>query len=289
MLCVCYLLLIYYDLCYKLLPIMTKPQVFLFEDYKSVLHSVLKDQAWGAVSKLAQAAGCQRSYLSRVLNQEIHLTPDQAFKLCQHWEMADDEQKYFLLLLEKDRASDPNYKRYLERQLMLLKKNFEDLKNRVERPTIATEQSEWAYFSNWMPAALHLATSVPNLQTLDQLVQRFHLHPEVIKHVMKNLEKDGFVQYLGNNKWKYKSGARHIPLDSPLLSLHAQNWRLRALQSHGSRDPNEIHYTLVQSMSLKAAREIKSRLSDIVAEVEKIAGPSKEEEMFSCTLDFFKC
>ncbi len=268
---------------------MNKPQVFQFEDYKSALQTCLKDQAWGSVSKLAQAAGCQRSYLSRVLNQEIHLTLDQAFKLCQYWDLNESEQKYFLAMVEKDRASDPDYKNYLARQMDAIKGEFENLKNRVERPSIESAHTEWMYFSNWLPVALHLASSIPQLQSLEQLSQRFNLHPDLALQVMKNLEGGGFVQYLGNNKWKYKTGARHIPLDSPLLRLHAQNWRLQALQAHSKKDPGEIHYTLVQSMSLKAAKEIKSRLSDVVAEVEKIAGPSKEEEIFSCTLDFFKC
>lgn len=53
-------------------------------------------------------------------------------------------------------------------------------------------------------------------------------------------------------------------------------------------DPDEIPYTMVQSMTVPAAEKIKQRLLEFIDESRKITGPSKEEELICITCDLFR-
>jgi hypothetical protein len=72
--------------------------IFAFGHYKDFLRAHC-DASRGALTKLAEAAGCQRSYLSKVLTADPHLTPDQGFLISRFLEFKSDEAEYFMLLL----------------------------------------------------------------------------------------------------------------------------------------------------------------------------------------------
>src|SRR5688572_22444899 len=95
--------------------LMEMPNVFTATSYKQLLEQLLRGPGQrGALSKAAVALGTQVSYLSRVMNTELHLTPDQAFVLGRHLKFKEAEQRYFRLLVDYERAADPGYRTSLQ-------------------------------------------------------------------------------------------------------------------------------------------------------------------------------
>jgi plasmid maintenance system antidote protein VapI len=96
---------------------MNEKSIFVFNSYKPILRQYLRAKGKrGALSRAAEALNCQRSYLSRVMNSELHLTPDQAFMLARFWKLPHQEREYFQLLVEHERASTREYKEELQAQ-----------------------------------------------------------------------------------------------------------------------------------------------------------------------------
>ncbi|MFX6794117.1 hypothetical protein ABTH15_20060, partial [Acinetobacter baumannii] len=76
------------------------------KDYKQFLLLQVAAHAgeYGYKSKLAVAAGCQKSFFSQVLNAHVHRTPEHALGLARFWKLNRLERDYFLELVNHARA-----------------------------------------------------------------------------------------------------------------------------------------------------------------------------------------
>ncbi len=94
-------------------------RIFYFNDYKKVIAHFIQvnESQRGYKSRLAEAAGCQNSYLSKVLSQAVHLTQDQGFGLSKFWNLMPVEEEYFLTLIQLERAGSLAYKNRLSEKL----------------------------------------------------------------------------------------------------------------------------------------------------------------------------
>lgn len=268
---------------------MQRESLFTFKDYKDYLKVRLSAEksTRGLVSKMAEACGCQRSYLSQVIHGHVHLTPDHAFGLSRFWEMPSAETEYFLLLVDHARAASISLKKYIESKLSVLAKDHENLSKRLQRPRIEPGEKELVYYSSWHWSAIHILVSIPEFQTVKALSKKLQIPESSIDHCLKTLEEFGLVRF-EKDRWIFSSGDLHLPKDSLLVSLHHQNWRQRALLDAQLRNEEGLHYTSVQTMSHRAFEQVKQVILDCIDESSKIAGPSKSEKMTCFGCDFFE-
>ena len=242
----------------------------------------------GELTRAARVLNCQRSYLSRVISGDLHLTPDHAFNLASFWKFTSVEREYFLSLVEYDRAGDKNYREFLKAKVMELKKKNESVAERTERKAFILDSHQATYFSSWVWSAIHFLTSIPEYQSVEAIAARIGVQREVALGFLQALEQQGFVIKTGA-QWKFHSGEFHAPQDSPLVLLHHQNWRMRAMLDAQNLGGNEsVHYTGVQTMSIEDVHKIKNLLLDFLGDTSRIAGPSNPEECMALSCDFFK-
>ena len=81
--------------------------LFRETSYKKALARLIEESApeRGTISRIADAIGCQRSYLSQVLHAKAQLTKDQAWNLCTFFGLPEMEATYFECLVDFERAS----------------------------------------------------------------------------------------------------------------------------------------------------------------------------------------
>jgi len=267
---------------------MKSKTVFEFSSYKSFMAQMLSAKTRrGQLTRAAEALNCQRSYLSRVISENLHLTPDHAFKLSRYWKLSHDHAHYFQTLVDFERAGDPEYRTHLKTRLSEMKRKNESVQERAARTGLSVDALQVNYFSNWIWSAAHFLTSIPEFQSLGALSQRLALRPEILLGYLKALEAQGFIESK-NEKWIYKSGEFHASKDSPLVILHHQNWRNRAVQDAQDFENGAVHFTAVQTVSHADYERLKELLLQFIAEASQIAGPSKPEEGIAITCDLFK-
>ncbi|MCB0385442.1 MAG: hypothetical protein KDD43_08620, partial [Bdellovibrionales bacterium] len=82
--------------------------IFKYLDYKEYLKKTIdkKTKVYGYRAKLAEAASCQRSFLSQVLHSSPHLTLEHGIGLCRYWQFSPMERYYFLALIQPARAGN---------------------------------------------------------------------------------------------------------------------------------------------------------------------------------------
>lgn len=258
---------------------------FSFDDYRLYL----KERAsadWGSITRMAKAAQCQRSYLSRAIKGEVQLTPDHWNGLCEYWRLPETESEYLMLLLEKARASSAAYRNRVERKLQRLRRERENLTNRLATPRLQTTEREMIYYSAWHWAAIHMATAIPSLQSEQAIAQELQLHLNLVRTSLQQMAEWGLVKKTGT-RWVFGSSNLHLPKNSPLIGQHHNHWRQRAVGDSLLTNGDGLHYTQIQAMDAKAYHEIKNLLLATIDRSLKIADPAKEENLIAVNIDAF--
>jgi uncharacterized protein (TIGR02147 family) len=262
--------------------------IFGFDNYLEYLQSFLKDNhdKRGIHARLAKAGGMHPSYLSRILSGVIHLTPDQAAGLCEYWGLDRDDTIYFLLLVDHARAGTPRLKKILAEELKTLRDKHQDLGQQLMADKVDT-QKENIYYSAWFYSAVHVLLTIPIYRTEAALADRLGLAIQETKQILETLAELGLVKK-ENSTWSPTKANIHLANQSWMASIHHSSWRVRSAQRIQFRDPHELHYTGVHSLSRKDFKVIKELLMKSLVDVDRIIRPSKEEELYCLTLDWFK-
>lgn len=263
--------------------------IYEFTDYRLYIEAQIKssDASWGLISKMAIAAECQRSQLSRVLSGRLHLTLDQAFGLTEFWQLNDDETQYFLKLVEMARAGRKSYRDQLAKEISQIQKSQEDLSRRLSQPPPPSSEIESFYYSNWTWAAIHILVSIPEYQNVKRISERLSLPVPMVEDTLHKLNQLGLVEKKGS-VWSYTAQTTHLSKNSPHIVAHHSNWRSRAVLDAQMSSSDGLHYTMVQSVSKKDFEKLKHSIIKMIENYNRVAGASKEEELICFNCDFFR-
>lgn len=262
--------------------------VFEFKHYKEYLRYRHKavERKHGELSRLAEAAGCQRTYLSQVLHGDVQLTPDHAVALADHWRLPDEEHFYFCRLVDLARAGTPRLQEHILSELSRLRRKSEDLGERYRMTPVSTAEDQLVYYSSWHWMAIHIISSIPDYQKSTVIAERLELPLRVVEECLFRLNAMGLVSQ-DKGRWVYSGGNVHLPKTSPLTPLNHWNWRERALNRVQLGASDGIHYTSTFSMSREDYSLLKARILGFLDECRSVIGPSREEELVALNLDFF--
>lgn len=268
--------------------IATMSSVFQFRDYRKFLLEEMKTRDLkGGVSRLAEAAECQRSHISRVLAGQLQFTMDQAYRISKFLHLDENESDYFLKLVEWDRSGDLGFRKKIEMDLNSLLKKQGNLSERLKQESLDLQERQMLYYSSWHWSALHIIVSLKEYQTSEAIAARLGMGVDEVQSSLERLSAMKLVEKSGS-KWKISSGSLHLSNQSPLNSVQHGNWRSRAVLDSQKLETDGLHYTVVQTISRSDFQMIKQKLLSFLDEYAKIAGPSKEEELICFAFDFFR-
>lgn len=258
-------------------------------DYKSFLRNLAEQQSHVKAihSKMAEAAGCQKSYFSKVLNGEAHLLPDHAYGIAEFLHMSEPETDYFLELVQLDRAGSPKLRQRQKRTLEKLKQQMENLHQRFRSESLNEEEEQKIYYSSWMYSAIHIACGIEGLRTVKTLASRFHLEPKRVEAVLLDLARMKLLEEQ-NGKWQRSPKHLHIPFGSPMNSVNHTNWSVKALQDIQLEKEDSLHYTAAYSLEKKDVDQIKHILIQAIERSREVVKPSHDEELVCLRVDLFR-
>lgn len=262
--------------------------VFDFTDYKDFLrHKVGEKSARrGLKAALAEAAGCQPTYVSQVLNGHAQLSLEQAIAISEFLGHSKDESHFFLLLVQKSRAGTQVLKRYYAEQIQDVLDRRLVLTRRLGAQNKLSEEHKTTFYSTWHYLAIHIALTVPELQTKEALCEYFRLPLKKVVSVLEFLTEAGLALQTGE-RFISEAGLLRIGNDSPHIHKHHSHWRTQALESLDREDLTDLHYTAVVSLSRSDVRVLKNRMLENIKDYVSTIRESKEEEVYALILDFF--
>ena len=263
--------------------------IFEFSDYRAVLSAQISLNASirGYQARLAEAAGCKRSFLSQVLHSNVNLTPDHGIGLCDFWKLDEDQTDWFMELLAEARAGTIQMRKLCRRRLDALKKKRANLTERFKPSRLLSKEAQAEYYSSWYWAAIHIVTCIPTCQTVQQISSRLQLRDGLVHKTLISLEKMGLVIQKGKG-WQVAESDLHVPKASKLNIANHVNWRQRAISDIQIGEEDSLHYTAVHALAVKDIPKIRREADICYSGTREIVKPSPEEEIVCLTCDLFR-
>lgn len=262
--------------------------VYEYVDYWKFLNDQIEKHSAirGYKGLLAEAAGCQRSFLSQVLSGQVQLTPDHAIGLASFWKMDPDATEYFMDLVNLGRAATPSLKSHLEKKLKERRTRMRDAAVRINKPELANIEQQSVYYSNWYWMAVHMLVGLKGYNSEGDVARRLHLPVEMVRQALPILQNMGLVEK-EKGQWKATTKSLHAPRDSIFSWLHHDSWRARSSEDIRKRKPDSVHFTGIFTLSEADKAKIQDLVLKLMDNAIKIVEPSPEEDMACLCIDWF--
>lgn len=266
-------------------------EIYDYTHYKSYLLDFIQFHALhrkGIQSEMAKLAGCQPGYMTRALKGQADLSLEQAHKLAPLLGHNQDENEFFLLLVQAERAGTNDLKIFFSKQLQKKKQQMLDLKNRYKIQDKLTLEDKAIYYSSWIYGAIHALASVPHFNKKETIAQILGYPVSDIAEKIQFLVSTKILEMKEDGTLSIGTYRLHLPSDHPLISKHHMNWRLKAMECMEQKiGPTDLHYSSVISLSHQDADKVKVMLTKMLDEIKKIIASSTEERVATLSLDFF--
>lgn len=263
--------------------------IYEFQDYKRYLRYWLKHNGpRGSQSKLADVAGCQRAFVSQVLQKEIHFSLEHAERINHFLGHTTEESRYFINLLSFARAGTQTLKDYFRQELNAILKNRLTLKDRLKNDKVLSHEDQSRYYSSWIYAAIHMAVMIPDLNTIEKLTKHFRVPQKKILEVVDFLtSRNLLIERSGT----LAVGNTHLYIsneDSQMIIKHHTNWRVQTIAALANEGPRDLHYSGVVTLSKDDALALKAYFIQCIEEAQKKIKDSKEEVLYVLGTDFYE-
>ncbi|MFL5814696.1 MAG: TIGR02147 family protein [Bdellovibrionia bacterium] len=269
--------------------------VFEAKSYKQYLNDRLDDPdaggGRGARARLSQAIGCQTAYTAQVLRGSAHFSLEQGEAINEYLGHTDEQGRFFLLLIQRDRAGSVKLRQRFEREISDVLSSRLALKNRLGVHQSLSDKNQLQYYSSWYYSAVHALTSIPGFQSPEKISRRLGIDSVRAAQALELLLESGLlVREKTRDGEQLKIGVAriHLPHDSPLISKHHINWRLQAIRALEKQKPENLHYSSVISISEEDYARIREVLVKTLESIKPIIRDSKEEKLKALALDLFE-
>lgn len=271
-----------------MLYIITMSNIFTYKSYKKYIQDLIMSYGRGSVGKLAEAAGCNRTYLSQVLNSKIQLIPDHIYGIADYVGLASDEQDFLILLLLYERSASRKIQDKLKAKIdeinqanLVLSKKISEKKDSSEIP----ELFKMKYYSTWKYAAIHTLTSVVGFQTTSAIAKKVGISETTALIQLKELRDMGLVKQVGN-RWIHSGKNIHTPAGSSHTALNHLNWRLRSIEDVNNK--HSVHYTTLFSLNVGDWDILRKQLLSYIEQQRDQIHKSGSEEVYCFCCDLFQ-
>ncbi len=206
--------------------------------------------------------------------------------MADYFRFSEQEEEYFLLLVQRDRAHEPKYQKKLDQKIGNLQKRALNLTNHIQDK--ATEmKADWMprYYSDWSYGAIHILTAIKDFQTPERMALKLGLSLERVLVVLKELEEMNLVAKSKKDLFVHTGHDFHLPGTSAFNRQNHLNWRLKAIENMQFAD--NLHYSSVFALSKKDIPIIKAQTLEFIESKRVRVTESGAEDLLCFCLDFF--
>lgn len=266
--------------------------LFEYTDYKAYVRDRIQNmpkKGRGEFRKISQVLGVSSTIVSHIFKGDRHLTTDHGLLLSNHLGLNDLETRYFLLLLNMERAASHQLKTYYQKEILALQEQSKSIKNNfVTKLDTLSEEFEALYFSDWKFGAFHLLTAIPGHNTIDAIADYFQFPRDLVQQVVSKLIQNGL---LVDDAGKLTIGPFNAYLDpnkSQVINGYRRNWRLKSLEKINHPKESDVFFSSVHAIDSNAQEKVRTLLTECLGEINRLCQEAKAEELHCINVDWFQ-
>jgi len=263
--------------------------VYEYQNYKKFVISWVRSQpkqGYGMYSKFADFLGTNSVVMTQIFKGDRDLNSEQAVKLSRFMGLSTLESDYFLLLVQRARAGSEDLRQTYSRQLDALRAQGQAIKNRIRHEQL-TDQDKAAFYANWYVIATWLAATIPNMSSARAIAHHFHIPEDQIAGALRFMFDKGLLVKT-NGRIDFGTNVIHVGHDSPYVSKHHSNWRIKAMQEMNQKRAGDLFYSAPMALSHDVLLRVRENLVRFVQETTKEVAASPSEKLACLNIDWFE-
>lgn len=272
------------------------------ESYKDVLkYAVLRGGPKADGSKLtfqsmAEHCRIQKTYLSKVLNHDGHLSEDQLYLALEYLEFDEEAREFTLLLMAHEKSSVPARKAELEKQIKDIRRRKLKTESNLSVETNNPQATDLtAYYLDPLMQIIHMYLTIRRFaHNPEKIAESLKITLPALHRRLKNLESMGIVRlhYSTERRGRIEKAEvlrdnLHLPHDSHLHPSYATRLRLKAMERMDQlENPDEaFRFSVIFSASPKTRERIHASFLEWLKSVQKWVQSDREEEVYQINFD----
>jgi hypothetical protein len=138
----------------------------------------------GVKSRFSSFIKIQPAFLSQVLSQKFCLSLEQGDLANQFFDHSNDEARFFLLLISRDRAGSDSLKNHFQNEIESELKKRLSVVERLGKLTEVSDEAKGIYYSSWIYSAAHVACTISTCNTRREIARQLNLPIETVSEVL---------------------------------------------------------------------------------------------------------
>lgn len=261
------------------------------EDYREIIrHYIgsLSNKGRGELTRIAKKISVNTTLISQIMSGSKDFTYEQGYQVANHIGLNELEMEYFVILIQISRAGTVELKKFFGKRKSAIQKEALKLEKHYIYDKKLTDQEKATYYSSWLYSAARLFASTNQTEGvfIDELAQRFSISQNKATEIIKFLTQIGLCEEK-NARFRMTTDSIFLDRNSPHLSKHHSNWRIKAIQKIETLSENEMLFTCPMSISKKDFELIREQLAMQLKKISKTIKDSPSEEVACLNIDLF--
>ena len=189
-------------------------------------------------------------------------------------------------MIQLDRAGTEVLKKYWQEKKSAIETEKNRLGQRFHKHRELNDEQRTVFYSSWMYVAAWVCTAIEGGQTISQMADRFHITRTKAEEILLFLVNCGICDET-DGVFSIGETHVHVPNESPHVTKHHINWRMRGIQRMDTRDAKELFFTSPMSISQEDFAKIREKLTATIQDIVRTAKDSPAEDLFCLNIDFF--
>jgi DNA-binding MarR family transcriptional regulator len=267
--------------------------VFVTNSYKRVLlEKVAENKAKGIARSTFQelAAHCriQKTYLSKVLNKDGHLTQDQLYLAGEFLKFTHDELDYLLLLHSLETSVVVARRKELKARIAKIQAdNLQTEKHTTVRTHAkTTARDREAYYLDPLYSLIHMFLTIERYrQDQFKIAEALGLSTARLVEYLERLEEMGLIKF-EKNKYSVVEDGIHLPAESELQRSYRTMMRLKALEKMSQLERDAFYsFSVVFSSDETVRAKIQASFLEFLNLMQKLVQDGIEKEIYQMNFD----
>lgn len=269
-------------------------KIFEFNSIQDVVMAYIEEQkvlgSKVTYQELAISMRIQKSYLSKVMKKDAHLSKDQVYLLAMELSLSEEEREFLFLLADRDKVAIKKLYQELNKKIKTIQNINTKSEDYLDKDsnTLSTSDIQ-KYYLNAENQLIHLTLGIKTYQSNVELLKSiFNLSDEQLSKSLNLLNELGLI-VIKDKKIELIKSNLHLTKDSPFFEAWQTMLTLKS-QEHIKKLSNDNKYNFIVTFSADEADHEKIRIEfmNYLKKVETIVKKSDPKDLYQMSYNLFK-